>query len=111
MGRFLEFASLGRFPSSAHSGKQPKTLKGPSRPAERCLKSAHHPTRSNTNIVSVNLRVARTLFFSCALLFLREMEVQRRRGTTSPDPEKIPEPLRGPLGGFPVGILREEKNP
>ena len=40
---------------------------------------------------------------------LRETEVQRRRGTTSPDPEKIPEPLRGPLGGFPVGILREEK--
>ena len=39
------------------------------------------------------------------------MEVQRRRGTTSPDPEKIPEPLRGPLGGFPVGILREEKTP
>ena len=37
------------------------------------------------------------------------MEVQRRRGTTSPDPEKIPEPLRGPLGGFPVGILGEEK--
>ena len=43
--------------------------------------------------------------------FRREMEVQWRRGTTSPDPEKIPEPLRGPLGGFPVGIPREEKNP
>ena len=42
---------------------------------------------------------------------LREMEVQRRRGTASPDPEKIPEPLRGPLGGFAVGILREEKSP
>ena len=39
------------------------------------------------------------------------MEVQRWRGTTSPDPEKIPEPLRGPLGGFPVGIPREEKAP
>ena len=34
-----------------------------------------------------------------------------RRATTSPDPEKIPEPLGGPLGGFPVGIPREEKNP
>ena len=38
-------------------------------------------------------------------------EVQRRSGTTSPDPEKVPEPLGGPLGGFPVGIPREEKNP
>ena len=36
------------------------------------------------------------------------MEVQRRRGTTGPDPERIPERLRGPLGGFPVGIPREE---
>ena len=35
--------------------------------------------------------------------------MQRRRGTTSPDPEKIPEPLRGPLGGFPVGIPRGKK--
>ena len=42
---------------------------------------------------------------------LRETEVQRRRGTTSPDPEKIPEPLRGPLGGFDVGIPRGEKTP
>ena len=42
---------------------------------------------------------------------LRETEAQRRRGTTSPDPEKIPEPLRGPLGGFPVGIPREEETP
>ena len=41
--------------------------------------------------------------------YLRETEVQRRRGTTSPDPEKIPEALRGPLGGFPVGIPRQEK--
>ena len=41
--------------------------------------------------------------------FPREMEVQRQSGTTSPDPEKIPEPLRGPLGGFLVGIPREEK--
>ena len=40
---------------------------------------------------------------------LREMEVQRRRGMTSPDPEKNPEPLRGLLGGFRVGIPREEK--
>ena len=46
-----------------------------------------------------------------AIETLRETEVQRRRGTTSPDPEKIPEPLRGPLGGFPVGIPREEKTP
>ena len=35
--------------------------------------------------------------------------MQRRRGTTSPDPEKTPEPLRGPLGGLFVGIPREEK--
>ena len=41
---------------------------------------------------------------------LRETEVQRRRGTTSPDPEKNPVPLRGALGGFQVGIPREEKN-
>ena len=41
---------------------------------------------------------------------LRETEVQRQRVTTSPDPEKIPEPLRGPLGGFPVEIPREEKS-
>ena len=34
----------------------------------------------------------------CETKSLREMEVQRRRGTTSPDPEEIPEPLRGPLG-------------
>ena len=41
---------------------------------------------------------------------LRETEVQRRRGTTSPDPEKKnPEPLRGPLGGFLVGVPREEE--
>ena len=40
---------------------------------------------------------------------LRETVVQRRRGTTSPDPEKIPGPLRGPLGGFAVGLSREEK--
>ena len=44
-------------------------------------------------------------------LVLRETEVQRRRGTTSPDPERNPEPLRGPLGGFLVGIPREEKTP
>ena len=43
--------------------------------------------------------------------FLRETEVQRRRGTTSPDPEKNPEPLRGPLGGFLVGIPKEEITP
>ena len=45
------------------------------------------------------------------VICLRETEVQRRRGTTSPDPEKNPEPLRGPLGGFLVGIPREEKAP
>ena len=38
---------------------------------------------------------------------LKETEVQQRRGTTSPDPEKNPDLLRGPLGGFPVGIPRE----
>ena len=37
--------------------------------------------------------------------------MQQRRGTTSPDPEKIPEPLRGLVGGFPVGIPREERTP
>ena len=40
---------------------------------------------------------------------LRDTEVQRRRGTTSPDPEKSPEPPRGPYGGFLVGIPREEE--
>ena len=48
--------------------------------------------------------------FSTCRKSLRETEV-RRRGTTSPDPEKIPEPPRGPLGGFPVEIPREEKKP
>ena len=43
--------------------------------------------------------------------YLRETEVQRRRGMTSPDPEKIPEPLRGPLRGFPVGMPIRRKTP
>ena len=31
-----------------------------------------------------------------AIFNLRETEVQRQRGTTNPDPDKLPEPLRGP---------------
>ena len=50
-------------------------------------------------------------FLASPFDLLRETEVQRRSGTTSPDPEKFPEPLRGPLRGFPVGISREERIP